>query len=175
MGAEQSSQESTKVKSPSKSRSPSPKRVQSVAPRKMSNKSTELNNPLTELFTRPEHRDVLSVINKELGPKDRRTMGLLSKTIYDNLGGKVQAKKDYKEINSLTDDEKDYARELIKFLFKSKYDGIPFVGDLMQGFQKAYKNDQGESEDSMKILKRMLKKVDWHQTLEQKKAVFKDW
>jgi hypothetical protein len=57
-----------------------------------------INNFWDELF-KPENRDVRNLILKELGSKGRRGLGATAKNIYELLGGKEQAIKDYIDAN----------------------------------------------------------------------------
>jgi hypothetical protein len=56
---------------------------------------------MEKLFEDPSNKDILAYLKPFLGRKGIRELGVASKTIYNNLGGKEQADKDLMAIKIL--------------------------------------------------------------------------
>jgi hypothetical protein len=49
---------------------------------------------LSELFTNPKYRDIISVMSPYLGKRGRREMGKTSKKVFESMGGVKKARED---------------------------------------------------------------------------------
>ena len=137
-----------------RSRSPSPVRTTS----------------LSTLFLDPSNRDILTYLLPFLGKSGRRGMGKTSKKIYENLGGKEQAKKDYSELYENKNLKKLLNQTIINFRDRIGMSFSTFK-DTLKLYIMELRNDFKVGKNEYNYLSRLLEDIDYYQSYIQKKLV----